>query len=72
MMLLKSISFRVDGIRNNTDKQQLRNLLDKVEGVQEVAIDPASSMIDVEYNAPATEQEIWKSLESSGHDIKKE
>lgn len=67
---MKGISFKVDGIRNNTEKQQLRNLLDKVEGVQEVAIDPTNSTIDVEYNEPATEQEIWKSLESTGHDIK--
>lgn len=63
---MNKIIFKVDGIRNNIEKQQIKNALDKIEGVQEVAIDRGESEIEIEYNNPTSSIEIKDCIRSTG------
>lgn len=65
---MKNVTIRVDGIRNDTEKQHIKNALDKIEGVEKVAVDPTNRTINVEYNPPSTEQEIVVCIKSMGHE----
>lgn len=65
---MKRILFKVNGIRNHTEKVQIKKALDKIEGVSQIAVDAAQSSINVEYNPPATEKEIHERIESTGHE----
>ncbi|MBC7958267.1 MAG: heavy-metal-associated domain-containing protein [Vallitaleaceae bacterium] len=69
---MKRIVYKVDGIRNGTEKIQMKKALEKVIGVQEIAIDRVDSSIDIQYNPPATEDAITDTIESTGHEIKGE
>ncbi len=66
---MKRVLFKVNGIRNNTDKVQLKKALDKIDGIGGVAVNPVESSIEVEYNPPATQQEIQERIESTGHEV---
>ena len=68
---MKSVSFKIEYVRNQTEKQQIKNALDKIEGVQEVSIDRNRGMIEIEYNPPSTEELIMKCIEKTGHEIEK-
>lgn len=62
----------VSGIPNKESKTQIKNALDKVKGVQEVGVNLSTSTIKVEYNDPATAQEIKECIENSGFKIEYE
>lgn len=66
---MNHITVRVDGIRSDTEKQQIKNALDKFEGVRNVAVDPKTRSISVKFNAPSTEQEIVDCIIATGHDL---
>ena len=59
----------VSGIPNKEGKTQIKNALDKIEGVQEVGVNLATSTIQVEYNAPATAAQIKDCIENTGFKI---
>lgn len=63
--------FKVLSIRNNTEKQQIKNALDKIEGVQEVDINQAESLVNVGYNEPSTEEEIINCISNTVSSVKK-
>ncbi len=65
---MNQIRIRVDGIRSDTEKQQIKNALEKFKGVREVAVDPMTRSISVKYNPPSREQEIVDCIISTGHD----
>lgn len=50
-------------------KTQLKNSLEKVEGVNQVCVDMARGSVEVMYNKPATQQGIRACIENSGHTI---
>lgn len=66
---MNNVTIRVDGIRNDTEKQHIKNALDKIEGIAEVGVDPMTRSIHVEFNPPSTEREIVECIRSMGHDI---
>ncbi len=68
-MNLQSLNIHVDGIRNDTEKQHIKNALEKIEGVGEIAVNPADRAIKVSYNPPSTEEEIIECIRSMGYDI---
>ncbi len=63
------IHYKINGIENENMKTQVKNSLEKVEGVNEVCMDVARGTIEVIYNKPATEAQIKSCLENSGHVI---
>jgi copper chaperone CopZ len=56
----------VSGIRNKECKTQIKNALDKIEGVQEVGVNRATGTISIDYNEPATEIQLKSCIENSG------
>lgn len=63
--------FIVTGLMTNNTKTQVKNALDKIEGVQEVAVDLGRSSIEVAYGEEVTEAEIRECIENTGFKIEK-
>ncbi|MGG7077029.1 heavy-metal-associated domain-containing protein [Clostridium sardiniense] len=61
--------YKVDGLVNETIKTQMKNALDKIDGVDNVCIDLGRGTVEVIYNPPATKSEIENCIESTGHFI---
>lgn len=67
---MKTVHYNVDGMVFPESKTKLNNSLDKVEGVQNVAIDIARGTVEVEFNSPATADAIKNCIEKTGYDVK--
>jgi len=59
----------VSGIQNKACKTQIKNALDKLEGVNEVGVNLATGTIEIEYNQPTTEHDIKNCIENTGFKI---
>lgn len=59
----------VNGIANENMKTQIKNSLEKIEGVNSVCVDMSRGSVEVIYNEPATNREIRNCIENSGHKI---
>lgn len=59
----------VSGIQNKTEKTQIKNALDKIEGVQEVGINMATGTVKIEYNEPATDTQLKDCIENTGFKV---
>lgn len=67
---MKRVHYNVTGLVNGQMKNDVKNALDKVEGVQIVNIDMGRSTIEVGYNESAGEDSIKESIEQVGCVIK--
>ena len=63
---MERVHYSVSGIGNANIKTQLKNALDKVEGVQMVNVDSARGSIEVGYTELANESEIANCIENVG------
>lgn len=59
----------VSGIQNKGQKTQLKNSLNRIEGVGEVGVNLATGTLDIKYNDPATEADIKNCIENTGFKI---
>ena len=59
----------VSGIQNKESKTMIKNALNKIEGVQEVGVNLATGTVEIEYNDPATEDDIKNCIENTGFKI---
>lgn len=59
----------VSGIQNKDQKTQIKNSLNKIEGVNEVGVNLVTGTIDIKYSDPATETDIKNCIESTGFKI---
>ena len=66
---MNTVLCSVSGIQNKECKTQIKNALDKLEGVQEIGVNMTTGTIKVEYNEPATETEIKDCIEHTGFKI---
>lgn len=66
---MERVHYKINGIANENMKTQVKNSLEKMEGVNQVCVDMARGSIEVIYNNPATEAEIKSCLKNSGHEI---
>ncbi len=66
---MNTILCSVSGMQNKTNKTQIKNALDKIEGVQEVGVNLTTGTVKVEYNDPATENQIKNCIEHTGFKI---
>lgn len=67
---MNRVHLNVNGVSNENMKTQLKNSLEKVEGVNQVCVDMARETVEVIYNEPATEESIKSCIKSTGHIIK--
>lgn len=66
---MEKVHYKVDGLANSESKTKVRNSLDKIEGVQEIAVDLSRGTVEVEYNPPATAEQIRTTIEKTGYDV---
>lgn len=66
---MERLHCNVNGIVNENMKTQLKNSLEKVEGVNQVCVDMARGSVEVMYNEPATQENIKECIENTGHKI---
>ncbi len=66
---MNQLQYKVSGLVNSQSRTKVLNALDRVEGVQEVAVDIARGTIAVEYNEPASPQEIQTCIQNTGYYI---
>ncbi len=66
---MNTILCNVSGMQNKTNKTQIKNALDKIEGVQEVGVNLMTGTVKVEYNDPATENQIKNCIEHTGFKV---
>lgn len=66
---MNTVVCSVSGIQNKEGKTQVKNALDKIKGVQGVGVNLATGTVKVEYNEPATENEIKTCIEHCGFKI---
>ncbi|MPM97291.1 hypothetical protein SDC9_144464 [bioreactor metagenome] len=59
----------VSGIQNKEQKTQIKNSLNKIEGVREVGVNLMTGTVNISYNAPATEEAIKSCIENTGFQI---
>ena len=63
------VHYKIEGINNQNMKTQVKNSLEKVDGVNNVCVDVERGTIEVIYSNPATENNIKTCLENAGHKI---
>ena len=68
-VLMEREHYMVNGIANENMKTQIKNALEKIDGVNNVCVDMARGSVEVIYNELATEQEIRNCIENTGHKI---
>ncbi|BBK76347.1 heavy-metal-associated domain-containing protein [Clostridium butyricum] len=61
--------YMVDGLANENMKTQVKNALEKIDGVNNVCVDLARGSVEVIYNSPATLLEIKQCIENTGHPV---
>ena len=66
---MERLHCNISGISNENMKSQVKNSLEKVDGVDKVCVDMSRGTIEVIYNEPATEEQIKSCLENTGHKI---
>lgn len=59
----------VSGMQNKECKTQIKNALNKIKGVNEVGVNLTSGTVEIQYNDPATENELKDCIENSGFKI---
>ena len=59
----------VDGLANENMKTQVKNALEKIDGVSNVCVDLGRGSVELMYNEPATTKEIKSCIENTGHKI---
>lgn len=66
---MNTVLCNVSGIQDKKCKAQIKQALDKIQGVQEIGINMTTGTIKVEYNQPATENDIKSCIENTGYKI---
>lgn len=59
----------VDGLANENMKTQIKNALEKIDGVSNVCVDLGRGSVEVMYNEPASQEEIKSCIENTGHNV---
>lgn len=66
---MERIHCSVLGITNNEEKTKLKNALEKLEGIQLIAINIDKATVEVGYSQETTSHEIQKCIMNTGFDI---
>lgn len=67
---MKRVHYSVTRLVNEQMKNDIKNALDKIDGVQMVNVDMGRSTIEVGYNESTEEDRIKESIEHAGCTIK--
>ena len=67
---MEKIHCLVDGLWSSTNKTQVKNALENLDGVQKVCVDVARGSIEVMFNEHTSEGEIKNCIENTGFSIR--
>ncbi len=59
----------ISGMQNKECKTQIKNALNKIDGVNGVGVNLASGTVEIQYKAPATEVDLKNCIEDTGFKI---
>jgi copper chaperone len=62
-------NYIVDGLANENMKTQVKNALEKIDGVSKVCVDLSRGSVEVIYNEPATQEQIKSCMENTGYNF---
>jgi copper chaperone CopZ len=68
---MKLVHYNVGGLAGTQSKTKVKNALDEIEGVQDISVDLSRGTMDVQYNEPATAEEIERCIKNTGYEILK-
>lgn len=63
---MNNVHYNVDGLYNIPMKTQLKNALEKMEGVQKINVDLQRATVEVDFNEPADDKSIRSAIENIG------
>ena len=63
------VHYNVSGLQNSETKTQIKNALNKIDGVSMINVDLGESSIEVGYNDSTTESTIRACIENTGFQI---
>lgn len=66
---MNRVQYNISGIQNSEMKTQLKNALDKLDGISMVNVDVARESIEVGYNESTDENSIKSCIENVGGSI---
>lgn len=66
---MNKVHYTVNGLQNNQIKTQIKNALDKIDGVTMVNVDLGRGSIEVGYNEATNEHQIKCCIEHVGCEI---
>lgn len=66
---MNKIHYKISGVQNSEIKTQLKNALDKIEGISMVNIDAGRGSIEIGYNQSTDENTIKSCIENVGCEI---
>ncbi len=66
---MNKIHYNITGIQNSEIKTQLKNALDKIDGISMINIDAARGSIEVGYNQATDENTIKSCIENVGCNV---
>jgi copper chaperone len=66
---MENVHYNVSGMAGSQSKTQLHNALEKLQGVQQIAIDISRGTVEVGYNEPANDAQIKSCIEHTGYKI---
>ncbi|MGG7176853.1 heavy-metal-associated domain-containing protein [Clostridium paraputrificum] len=66
---MNRVHYTVNGLVNTTSKTQVKNALDKIEGVQDVCVDIGRGTVEVMFSEASNEEAIRSCIENTGHKI---
>lgn len=66
---MKREHYIINDLANENIKTQVKNALEKIDGVNGVCVDLGRGSVEVIYNEPATQDEIRNCIENTGHKI---
>lgn len=63
---MERVHYNISGLVNSSTKTQLKNALNKIDGVQMVNVDSARGTVEVGYNDATNENAISNCIENMG------
>ncbi|MGG5461821.1 heavy-metal-associated domain-containing protein [Clostridium sp. B9] len=66
---MDKLHYVVDGLGTTTNKTQVKNALENLEGVQKVCVDLGRGSVEVMFNEKTSENEIRSCIENAGFSV---
>lgn len=63
---MNNVHYNVNGMYNTIMKTQIKNALEEMKGVQKVNIDLQRGTVEVDFNEPAADKDIRRTIEHIG------